>query len=61
MVTLLAISKRGDSYLSRLLIHGARSVICRAQQKADKCSWLHKLAERRNPDVPAVASANQPR
>ena len=34
--TLLGISKRGDSYLGTLLIHGARSVIFRAQQKADK-------------------------
>ena len=57
--TLLGMSKRGDSYLRTLLIHGARSVIFRAQQKADKGSWLHKLLERRNPNVAAVALANK--
>lgn len=57
--TLLGNSKRGDSYLRTLLIHGARSVIFRAQQKADKNSWLHKLLERRNPNVAAVALANK--
>ena len=57
--TLLGISKRGDSYLRTLLIHGARSVIFRAQQKADKSSWLHKLLARRNPNVAAVALANK--
>jgi len=34
-------------------------VIFRAQQKADKRSWLHKLLERRNPNVAAVALANK--
>ena len=57
--TLLGMSKRGDSYLRTLLINGARSVIFRAQQKADKSSWLHKLLERRNPNVAAVAPANK--
>jgi transposase len=57
--TLLGMSKRGDSYLRTLLIHGARSVIFRARQKADKSSWLHKLLERRNPNVAAVALANK--
>jgi transposase len=57
--TLLGMSKRGDSYLRTLLIHGARSVIFRAQQEADKSSWLHKLLERRNPNVAAVALANK--
>ncbi len=56
---LLGISKRGDSYLRTLLIHGARSVIFRAQQKVDKTSWLHKLLDRRNPNVAAVALANK--
>ena len=57
--TLLGISKRGDSYLRTLLIHGARSVIFRAKQKADTGSWLHQLVERRNPNVAAVALANK--
>ena len=34
-------------------------MIFRAQQKADKSSWLHQLLERRNPNVAAVALANK--
>lgn len=56
---LLGMSKRGDTYLRTLLIHGARAVIFRAQQKADKKSWLHRLLARRNPNVAAVALANK--
>jgi transposase len=36
---LLGMSKRGDAYLRTMLIHGARSVIYRAMQKADPDSW----------------------
>ena len=58
---LLGISKRGDSYLRTLLIHGARSAILAAQRKADKDedSWLGKLLQRRNHNVAAVALANK--
>jgi len=56
---LLGISKRGDSYLRTLLIHGARSVIYYAQNKADESSWLRKLMARRNKNVAAVALANK--
>jgi transposase len=56
---LLGISKRGDSYLRTLLIHGARAVIFRAQQKVVKDGWLHKLLERRNKNIAAVALANK--
>jgi transposase len=35
---LLGISKRGDPYLRTLLIHGARSVVCRAGCKTDRRS-----------------------
>jgi len=56
---LLGISKRGDSYLRTLLIHGARSVILSASKKLDKSRWLRKLMERRNPNVAAVALANK--
>ncbi|CAE6850689.1 IS110 family transposase ISBcen3 [Paraburkholderia nemoris] len=45
---LLGMSKRGDSYLRTMLIHGARSLLFRAQQRADESSWLHKLMRRRN-------------
>lgn len=57
---LLGISKRGDTYLRTLLIHGARSAILAAQRKAQQeNSWLAKLLLRRNPNVAAVALANK--
>lgn len=56
---LLGISKRGDTYLRTLLIHGARSVIQYAERKADESSWLRKLMARRNKNVAAVALANK--
>lgn len=57
--TLLGMSKRGDAYLRTMLIHGARSVIYRATQRADAESWLVKLTTRRNKNVAAVAMANK--
>lgn len=56
---LLRISKRGDTYLRTLLIHGARSVIYHAAKKADPCSWVGTLVNRRNKNVAAVALANK--
>jgi transposase len=58
---LLGISKRGDTYLRTLIIHGARSAILAAQRKAGKDdeSWLGKLLQRRNRNVAAVALANR--
>jgi len=44
---LQGISKRGDAYLRRLLIHGARSVITHAKNKDDRYSrWMTGLAKR---------------
>jgi transposase len=58
--TLLGISKRGDTYLRTLLIHGARAVIRVAERKAHHVgSWLAGVMERRNPNVAAVALANK--
>lgn len=57
--TLLGISKRGDTYLRALLIHGARAVIRFAENKAEPESWLCKLMARRNKNVAAVALANK--
>ena len=57
--TLLGISKRGDSYLRTLMIHGARSVILSATKKVDQTGWLHKILERRHPNVASVALANK--
>ena len=56
---LLGISKRGDTYLRTLLIHGARSVIRVAENKAEPESWLRKLMARRNKNIAAVALANK--
>lgn len=57
--TLLGISKRGDSYLRTLLIHGARSVIIAARKKNNTGQWLDAVLLRRNANVAAVALANK--
>lgn len=57
--TLLGISKRGDTYLRTLMIHGARSVVRVAEKKAETESWLIKMMARRNKNVAAVALANK--
>jgi len=57
--TLLGISKRGDSYLRTLLIHGARAVIRVAERKPDADPWLKNLLARRHKNVAAVALANK--
>jgi len=58
--TLLGISKRGDSYLRTLLIHGARAVIRVAERKAQHTgSWLAGVLERRHKNIAAVALANK--
>jgi transposase len=57
--TLLGISKRGDTFLRTLLIHGARAVIRFAENKAEPNLWLCKLIGRRNKNVAAVALANK--
>ena len=57
---LLGISKRGDSYLRTLLIHGARSVLKTAPGKKDKDSiWLVNLQVRRGYNKASVAQANK--
>ena len=56
---LLGMSKRGDTYLRTLLIHGARSVIYRAGQRTESCPWINSVVNRRNKNVAAVALANK--
>lgn len=57
---MLGISKRGDTYLRTLLIHGARSVVKAAQDKQDGLSrWVQSLCARRNKNIAAVALANK--
>jgi transposase len=58
--TLLGMSKRGNAYLRTLLIHGARSAILAAKNKADNTNgWLTNLLRRRHPNIAAVALANK--
>jgi transposase len=58
---ILGISKRGDTYLRGLLIHGARAVILRASQKPGYAqSWLGRLLARRHKNIAARALANHP-
>ena len=57
---LLGISKRGDSYLRNLLIHGARSVLRHVDKKTDRRSiWVKSLMERRHKNSATVALANK--
>ena len=57
---LLGISKRGDTYLRTLLIHGARSALRTAKHKDDRLSrWVTRIAQHRHPNVAAVALANK--
>lgn len=53
-VRLGGISKRGDTYLRTLLIHGARSVLAHSKEPS---AWLTKLKERRPANVVIVAQA----
>ena len=57
---LLGISKRGDVYLRSMLIHGARAVVSQAKHRDDRLSrWVIGIAQRRHPNVAAVALANK--
>ena len=57
---LLGISKRGDSYLRKLMIHGSRAVMRHAKNKEDNLSrWVNGLASRKHVNVATVALANK--
>ena len=57
---LTGISKRGNTYLRTLLIHGARSVLRHLSGKTDANSrWLANVAERRGQNKACVAQANK--
>jgi transposase len=57
---LLGISKRGNNYLRRLFVQGARSVIQhRTKQAPALSSWLAQLLARAHQHVVAVALANK--
>ena len=52
------ISKRGDSYIRRLLVNGAHAVLLRSKAAMDN-AWLNQLRERKHRLVVAVALANK--
>lgn len=54
------ISKRGDGYLRRLLVHGARAVLRWSRQsKGGRTRWHQDLLARRPTNVVLVAMANK--
>jgi transposase len=57
---MLSISKRGDCYLRKILIHGARSTVYRSKNKEDhRSQWVAKVAARRGSNKACVALANK--
>jgi transposase len=57
---LMGISKRGDSYLRMLLIHGGRTVVRVAGKHEDKRNrWVTDIDQRRGKNIAAVAVANK--
>ena len=58
--TLLGISKRGNAYLRRLFVQGARAVLQQqASQSAGLKAWLDPLTARTHRNVACVALANK--
>ena len=58
--TLLGISKRGDKYIRKNLIHGCRSVVNHAKTKDDNQSrWINKKLPAKGFNKTAVAVANK--
>lgn len=54
------ITKRGDGYLRKLLVHGARAAVLAAKNKGDARSrWINALVERRGHNKAVVALANK--
>jgi transposase len=57
---LFGISKRGNIYLRRMLIHGARSVLFRVKYDTGGFGqWVHRLAQRAPRNKVVVAIANK--
>jgi transposase len=57
---LLGISKRGNVYLRRMLIHGARAVLLRVKYDTGGFGqWVHRLAQRAPRNKVVVAIANK--
>ena len=57
---LLGISKRGNPYIRRLIIHGARSCVAHLNRERDKIgAWLDQLEQRMHKNKVIVAFANK--
>jgi transposase len=57
---LLGISKRGDGYLRRQLMHGARALVRVAKGRDTGIhAWINRLLERRHPNVVVAAVADK--
>jgi transposase len=57
---LLGISKRGDSYLRKQLVHGARALTIHCSTKTkNNYLWLRKIKEKRGFNKASVAMANK--
>jgi transposase len=55
-----SISKKGETYLRTLLVHGARAALRASTDKTDKRSlWAQQVQCRRNPNIATVALANK--
>jgi transposase len=58
--TLLGISKRGNSYLRRLVIHGARSCVLHLNRDRDRLgAWVGRFEQRTHRNKAIVALANK--
>lgn len=53
------ISKRGDPYLRKLLIHGARATVSRVRSHQAPSAWIAGLLARRHFNIATVALANK--
>jgi len=54
------ITKRGDGYLRKLLVHGARAAVLAARNKHDvRSRWINALVERCGHNKAVVALANK--
>ena len=56
--TSAGITKRGNRYLRKQLVHGARAITCMSKRKSDKFSlWINQLLARKGPNKTYVAVA----
>ena len=55
------ISKRGDPYLRKQLIHGARALLGVCDKRPDDalCRWASRIKQRRGGKIATVAIANR--